>query len=155
MLAPSCFFCFICIQALLHACFCKTHFSLFTFISSYFLDVWRVPNLSFLANDRSRQSAHLQQEVAFLQCPASVSTYKSEVFGWQLKGNGLCLTRLQLHFGEVTKSFVVRNDRGDEVTGVEQYRLFTGTTARILHIDRDGQYVIGSETGFVRLYLDI
>ena len=119
------------------------------------LDIRCVPYLGFRADDRNRLVTNLQDEVTLFECPLAVSTCEGKALGRQLEGNGLRLTRLQCYLGEVAQTLVVRNDTGDEVARVEQHSLLTGTTARILHVNTDGEDIISSKRCLVDFQVGI
>ena len=58
------------------------------------LDVGRVPYFGFSTYGWYRQATYAEQEITLFECPTSIGTNKSEVFGGQLECDGLRLARL-------------------------------------------------------------
>ena len=81
----------------------------------YYSDVRGVPDFGLGAGGGDGQGADLQEEVAFFEGPAAVSTYEGEGLGGELEGDGLGLAWLQRDLHEVTQTLVVWYDAGDEV----------------------------------------
>ena len=114
-------------------------------ITHHFSNVRFVPYFGGGALDGSLELASAQQEVALLQRPAPVGTDEGHSLGGQAEGDGLLLSRLKLHLGEVAQTLVVGRERGHEVAGVEQHGLLAGTLAGVLDIDADGDDVVGAK----------
>ena len=113
------------------------------------LDVGCVPRLGLRTLYVLRQSADLQREGSLFQSPAAIGSNESQVFGGQGESDSLCLARFQGNLVEGTQPLVVGSQRCNEVTRIQQYGFLAGPTARILHIDADGQHIVGREAGLI------
>ena len=108
------------------------------------------------AFDGYGQTANLEQEITLLKHPlAAVGAYECQVSGFEVECDGATLTRFELYLGEITQTLVVRYDRCNQVTAVEQDGLLAGYGTGVADIDRYGDYIIASELTAVNLEVGV
>ena len=119
------------------------------------LFVWRLPDFGVAALCVNPQVTALELEVTLFQSPFAVIVNESHVASFQFQRDSLSLTRLQRNLVKVAQADVVGRAARYQVLREQEHAFLSGHFARVGHVHREGQFVIGVESCLVQFQIGV